>query len=295
MRITVTGASGFIGRRLVERLLASGHQVHCLGRSLKPGLPTSVKFSVWNPERGSPPAPSLAEADAIIHLAGEPVAQRWTAEAKRRIRSSRVDGTRALVEGLRALEPKPRVLVSASAVGYYGHRGEELLGEDSAPGHGFLAETCIEWENEARQAETLGVRVAMIRTGLALGKNGGVLAKLAPPFRLGLGGPLGDGTHWMPWVHLDDLCGIYQWAMERDEVRGAVNGCAPHPVRNREFATALGRALGRPAILPVPRLAVRLLFGEMSELLFMSQRVEHRAGLSFQFADLANALKDVLA
>jgi uncharacterized protein (TIGR01777 family) len=210
----------------------------------------------------------------VFNLAGEPVAEgRWTDERKRRIRDSRVLGTRNLVAGLAGLTTRPRVLVSASAVGYYGDRGDQTLDETSSPGHGFLADVCVEWEREALAAERLGIRVVCVRTGIVLAHGGGALAKMLTPFRMGAGGKLGNGRQWMPWIHLDDEVGILLHAMKDARLHGAINAVGPRPVTNAEFTRALGRAMHRPAFLPVPKTALRLAFGEMSEILTASQRV----------------------
>jgi uncharacterized protein (TIGR01777 family) len=260
-------------------------------------MPPMAQFTVWDPEKGIAPASALA-GDAVIHLAGEPVSQRWTPEVKRRIRDSRVLGTARLIEGIRASEKKPRVLVSASAVGYYGDRGDEELTEESGAGKTFLAAISKEWEEAALKARELGLRVVLVRIGIVLGAGGGALEKMLPPFRAGVGGRLGSGEQWMPWIHLDDMVNLFQRALEDEAMSGAVNGTAPNPVRNAEFTATLGRALRRPALLPVPRLAVRLLYGEMSEILFHSQRVIPRAalkaGFEFRHPELFAALKSIV-
>lgn len=299
MKITVTGATGFIGKRLVERLLEQGHAVHIVGRTARTPLPSNVQFSLWNAVAGEPPAECVMEADAVVHLAGEPVSQRWTPEVKRRIWSSRVDGTRHLVQAL-ARRPAPLpVLVSASAIGYYGSRGDEILTEESPPGAGFLAELGAAWEREALQAAALGTRVVLPRIGIVLGLGGGALAVMLPPFRAGLGGRIGDGCQWMSWIHLDDLVNLLLFALENEALRGAVNATAPNPVRNAEFTQTLARVLRRPALFPVPLFALRLLFGEMSEVMLASQRVlpkaAEAAGFKFSFPDLGPALKHLLA
>ena len=247
MNISITGASGFIGRHLVKSLAQAGHSPRALSRH-------------------APPAESLREADAVIHLAGEPVAQRWTAEAKRRIRESRVEGTRNLVAALAALPRRPEALICASAIGYYGSRGDEILTESSAPGSGFLPEVCVAWEREAQAAEAFGMRVVRVRTGLVLDAGGGALVRMLPPFRMGLGGRLGSGRQWMSWIHLEDLAALFQFAVER-QVRGPLNAVAPYPVTNSDFTRELARTLGRPAVFPVPGFALRLLFGEMADVL----------------------------
>jgi uncharacterized protein len=281
MRVAVTGASGLIGTRLSSALRARGDEV--VGISLRSG----------------PPSPdALAGCDAVVHLAGEEVAQRWTDKARERIRSSRVDGTRGLVQAIAGAEPRPRVLVSASAVGYYGHRGDERLDESAAPGDDFLAQVCIDWEREANAAAEHGVRVVTVRTGVVLSKSGGALAKMLPPFRLGVGGPVAGGRQYLPWIHIDDLVGIYVAAVDNEDWSGPVNAAAPEPVTNAEFSKALGRALHRPAIAPVPTFAIRLLYGDMAEIVTEGQRaIPARAlqlGYAFVHPDLDEALADAL-
>ena len=297
VNIAITGASGLIGRRLLKTLAAEGHALHALSRRAGTNLPPGVRISVWDPLEGEPPAEALREADAVIHLAGENVAQRWTAEAKRRIRDSRVAGTRNLVHALAKLERKPGVLACASAVGYYGSRGDEMLTEASAPGAGFLPDVCVAWEREAQAAEALGIRVVRVRTGVALDARGGAMKKLLPAFRMGAGGRLGNGRQWMPWIHLDDLAALFAFVLE-NPIAGPVNAVAPQPVTNAEFTRELARTLHRPALFPVPGLALRLLLGEMSEVLLASQRVAPQAaqaaGFRFKFPELGGALGDLL-
>jgi hypothetical protein len=278
MNISISGASGFIGRQLLKSLAHAGHSVQALSRH-------------------APFAESLREADVIIHLAGEPVAQRWTAEAKQRILESRVAGTRTLVEALAKLPRRPEALICASAIGYYGSRGDEILTESSAPGIGFLPEVCVAWEREAQAAESFGIRVVRVRTGLVLAADGGALQRMLPPFRMGVGGRLGSGRQWMSWIHLEDLAALFQFAVE-SQVRGPLNGVAPYPVTNSDFTHELGRALRRPAVFPVPEFALRLLFGEMAEVLLASQWVMPAAALAagfrFRFPQLAPALAGLL-
>jgi hypothetical protein len=297
MNITISGASGFIGRRLLKSLAKAGHSLHVLSRHAGTNLPAGVRISTWDPLKGPPPAESLREADAIIHLAGEPVAQRWTAQAKRRIRESRVAGTRNLVEALVTLTQRPEALICAAAIGYYGSRGDEVLTESSAPGSGFLPEVCVAWEREAQAAEALGVRVVRVRMGLVLDAGGGALQRMLPPFRMGVGGRLGNGRQWMSWIHLEDLAALFQFAVE-SQVRGPLNGVAPNPVTNSDFTRELARALGRPAVFPVPGFALRLLFGEMADVLLASQRVApgaaEAAGFRFRHPQLAPALEGLL-
>jgi hypothetical protein len=299
MNITLTGATGFIGRRLINRLAAEPHQLHALSRhtNIKFG-DTAVWITKWDPTAEDPPPESVANADAIVHLAGEPVAQRWTPEAKRKIRESRVQSTQRLVRALSAQPRKPSILVCASAVGIYGSRGDEVLTESSAPGNDYLAEVCQEWEKQARAAESLGVRVARIRTGIVLGKGGGALEKMLPPFKAFVGGRIGSGKQWMSWIHLDDLVGIIYHALT-NPMSGAFNGTAPNPVTNSDFTSELARALGRPALFPVPGFALKAMFGEMAEMLLGGQRVLPRvteaAGYRFQYPELDPALRNILS
>ncbi|MBZ5724513.1 MAG: TIGR01777 family oxidoreductase [Acidobacteriia bacterium] len=297
MKITISGASGLIGRRLLKVLNKDGNALHVLSRHAGTNLPPGVRLSVWDPAKGEPPAESLREADAVIHLAGEPVAQRWTGNVKQRIRESRVAGTRNLVAALAKLSRRPGALLCASATGYYGSRGDEILTESSAPGNDYLAEVCTAWEKEALAAEALGMRVACVRTGIALDARGGALHKMLPAYRLGAGGKLGDGRQWMSWIHLEDLAGLYVFALD-NPVRGAVNGVAPYPVMNAEFTRALAAAVHRPALFPVPKVALRVLFGEVGDVVLTSQRAlpkeAERAGFRFRFPQLPPALADLL-
>ena len=299
MRITVTGGTGFIGRRLVRHLQADDDTVHLLVRRGRTGLNQNVEWSVWEAMDTEPPVASLAGADAVVHLAGEPIAQRWTPAAKQRILGSRVEGTRRLVRALEALPRRPELLLSVSAVGFYGSRGGEELSESSSPGTGFLPDVCREWEEAARTAESLGVRVVSLRIGVVLGIEGGILAKLAPVFRLGAGGRLGSGNQWMSWIHVDDLSRLIRFALVSPHLRGPVNATAPSPVTNREFTETLASVLRRPALLPVPAFALRALFGEMAEVMLGSQRVQPRAaeaaGFRFDYPALRPALDHLFA
>jgi hypothetical protein len=302
VRILITGATGFIGSHLVRRLLAEGHAVVALTRHVEGArrvLPARCECHTWNPA-ASPEAAVLRGADAVVHLAGEGIADRWwTPARKQAIRESRVTGTRALVRALAALPAaaRPATLLTASAIGYYGDRGDEELDEHSAPGSDFLGEVCTGWESEARAAEELGTRVAVIRIGVVLGKDGGALQKMLLPFRFGFGGRLGSGRQWMSWIHLDDLVGLFAFAIGHTEVRGVLNGVAPAPVTNAEFTAVLGRVLHRPAVLPVPAFALRLALGEMAVMLLASQRVLPRAaerrGFKFRYPEIGPALADL--
>jgi uncharacterized protein (TIGR01777 family) len=301
MRVAITGATGLIGAALAERLLARGDEVVALGRDagrVAARLPRARALG-WDPVAGQPPAEAVDGADAVVHLAGEPVAdRRWSESQKRRIRESRVLGTRNLVEGLRAASARPSVLVSGSAIGYYGDRGDELLDEQSGPGGDFLAGVVRDWEAEARAAESLGLRVVLARTGIVLAGESGALPKMALPFQLFAGGPLGHGRQWMSWIHRDDEVGLLVHAIDTEPLRGPVNLVAPAPVRNAQMARALGRALGRPSLLPAPALALRLALGERVAVLLASLRVQPRAaeasGYAFRFPELQPALNDLL-
>jgi uncharacterized protein len=280
MRVTVTGATGLIGPHVIGALQRRGAQVSVLTRDAErarerlgeAGLEPVEAFD-WDLMGEPAPAQALEGRDAVVHLAGENVAQRWSASAKRAIRESRVTGTRNLLAGLRAAEHAPGTLVSSSAIGYYGARGEEPLDEDAPPGGDFLAEVCVEWEREATKASELGMRVALVRTGVVLDKNGGALEKMLPPFRLGVGGPVAGGRQFISWVHRDDVVGMIVAALEDERWSGPLNATAPEPLSNRDFSRALGRALKRPALLPVPAIALQLLYGEMAEIVTEGARV----------------------
>ena len=301
MRVLVTGATGFIGSRLCEALAADGHEPVGLSRnpqSAQQRIPALSNAHAWSPMDGPPPLEAFGGVEAVVHLAGESVSGRWTAEKKRAIRESRVQGTRHLVDALEQLDEKPDVLVSASAVGVYGDRGEDELTEDAEPGSDFLAQVGIDWEGEARRAESFGVRVVHPRIGIVLGPNGGALQAMLTPFKLGVGGPLGSGRQWWAWVHRDDVVGIIRHAIQNDELQGPVNATAPNPVRQREFARALGRVLRRPAFMPAPAFALKLLLGEFAQELLGSQRVlperAQGSGYRFQYPELEPALRAIL-
>jgi uncharacterized protein (TIGR01777 family) len=295
MRVVVTGASGLIGSRLCEVLKSRGDEVVALSRS---GGDTGERVR-WDPVAGPAPAGTLAGADAVVNLAGEPIAQRWTEEAKRKIRDSRVLGTRNLVEGLHAADPRPGVLASASAAGIYGDRGDQPLDESSSKGTDFLATVCTDWEAAAAVAATeLGMRVVYVRTGVVLDAAGGALKTMLPPFRLGLGGPIAGGKQYLPWVALDDVVGIYLAAIDGPTWSGPVNAAAPTAATNADFAHALGRALHRPAFAPVPAFVLRARYGEMATIVTSSARmVPRRAqelGYEFKYPRLDGALAAAL-
>lgn len=296
MQIAITGASGLVGETLVAFLTTGGHGVRRLVRAgRKP--PGSV---AWDPDAGTIDAAGLDGTDAVVHLAGEGIASgRWTDERKRRIRESRVKGTRLVAETLAAMPRKPRVLVSASAVGFYGARGDEGLDESSAPGTGFLADVCGEWERAADPARAAGIRVVHLRFGVVLSRKGGALAKMLTPFKMGLGGRLGSGAQWMSWISLDDAIGAVLHALANDAVAGPVNAVAPNPVTNASFTKTLGGVLGRPTILPMPAFAARLAFGEMADhLLLTGQKVLPRrlleTGYRFRHPSLEEALRHLM-
>ncbi|HEY7935023.1 MAG TPA: TIGR01777 family oxidoreductase [Solirubrobacteraceae bacterium] len=301
MRVTLTGATGLIGGALIARLRERGAQITVLTRDPRrlaeqPG----VQALAWDPSARPAPVEALAGRDAVIHLAGEPVAQRWSPRAKTAIRASRVSATGNLVAGLNdcPAPQRPAVLVSSSAIGYYGAHGEQPLDEDSPPGSDFLAEVCVAWEAGAQQASQLGMRVVKVRTGVVLDSAGGALAKMLTPFRLGVGGPVGDGRQYISWIHIEDLAGIMLSAAQEQKWSGPINATAPAPATNRDFSKALGRALHRPALLPVPAAAMRLIYGEMAQIITTGARVlPARAlvlGYRFAYPELDGALRDAL-
>ena len=283
LTVAVTGATGLIGTALVARLRTQGHTVRRLLRSSREAGPDDVR---WDVSSGALPAQALAGADAIVHLAGEPIAHRWTEARKRAIRESRVRGTEQLATAVLAMDQPPRVLLSGSAVGYYGDRGDTPVDESSAPGADFLAGVCVEWERAAAAVADAGVRLVTMRTGIVLSPNGGALARLLPVFRLGGGGRIGSGTQWMSWIGLHDHVRAMEHALSTDAMRGPANLVAPNPVTNAEFATTLGRVLARPALVPVPAIALELLYGEMARATLLSgQRALPRTllGIGFEF------------
>lgn len=303
MRVAVTGATGLIGPRLVRSLQARGDEVTVLSRNperAKDTLP-GVEAVRWDLMREPAPAEALRRRDAVVHLAGEGIAQRWTKSAKQAIRESRAMGTRELVRGLASLAQaeRPGVLVSSSGVGYYGAHGDEPIDEEAPAGSDFLAQVCVAWEAEARAAERLGVRVVRLRTGVVLDPGGGALGKMLPPFKLGVGGPVAGGRQYISWIHVDDLVGIAIAAIDSARWHGAVNATAPEPQRNRDFSKALGRALRRPSLLPVPGAALQLLYGEMAAIVTRGVRaLPARAlvnGYEYRYPQLDGALRAALA
>jgi uncharacterized protein len=303
MRVVITGATGTIGAALASALDARGNVVVALSRDADRGrrvLSSNAEVYAWPDPLGTPaPVDALRGADAVVHLLGEPVAQRWTEASKRRIRESRVLATRNLVAALNGLADgeRPNVLVSQSATGYYGPQGDDALDENAPAGSDFLAEVVVAWEYEARQAEAR-MRVAMTRTGVVLSPSGGALAKMLPFFKLGVGGPVAGGRQYVPWIHLDDVVGVLLCAVDNDDASGPINVTAPNPVTNAQLSTVLGRVLHRPAVLPVPGFAVKLLYGEMAEIVTTGQRARpaklQQLGYRFAHPELEEALRDVL-
>jgi uncharacterized protein (TIGR01777 family) len=295
MVIAISGSTGLIGSALVRALGARGHEVRRIVR----GVPRSPTDIAWDAARGTFDTARFAGVDAVIHLAGENLTQRWTSNARRRIRESRVAGTEALARALVGLEKKPRVLLSGSAIGIYGDRGDEVLDERSAPGSDFLAEVCVAWEAATAPAAAAGIRVASLRTGLVMSREGGVLAKMLLPFKLGVGGRMGSGRQWMSWISVEDYPRVVSHLLSND-VTGPVNIVAPNPVTNAEFSRTLARVLGRPSFLSVPKIALELAMGEMAEdTILASQRVLPRrlleTGFEFQQSTLESAVRAELA
>jgi len=295
MKVAISGIAGLVGSALRLSLVADGHRV--VGLTRQPALPP-LETITWDIDNGRFDASGLSGVDVVVHLAGAPVAERWTKSHKEAIRHSRVAGTKLLVEGLKSLESKPKLLVSASAVGFYGDRGDEPLDENSPPGEGFLPEVCTEWEKAALETMGLGIRTVAMRIGIVLSTQGGALAKMRVPFKLGLGGPLGTGNQWMPWIHIDDLVGALRHVMEDENLMGVVNATGPNPVTNRTFSKTLGRVLHRPAFLPAPAFALERILGEMSRIVLEGQRVVPEkllaAGFSFRHPELEEAFQSLI-
>jgi uncharacterized protein len=289
--IALTGATGFVGGRLLKRLIDTGARVRVVGRKRPEGH--NVEFFQWEASNPGAPGGAFENCETVVHLAGSPISVRWNAEVKKEIRATRVEGTNAIVRGLLTAGTRPRTLICASAIGYYGDRGDEVLKEQSAPGSGFLPAVCLDWEQAARQAESSGLRVVLLRLGIVLG-NGGALSKMLIPFRSGLGGTLGSGQQWMSWIHIDDLVELVLFAAKNSNVAGPLNAVAPQPVRNAEFTKALGDVLDRPAFMRVPKFALSAMYGEMAEVMLSSARVipeaATSAGFRFKYQDVRSAL-----
>ena len=294
MNVIISGGRGLIGSYLVPELQSAGHSVTVWSRTPQEEKRPGVGAFFWDPMAGQPPLESLDGIDVVIHLAGEGVAHKWTSELKKKIRESRTLGTRHLVEAIARMSVKPKALVCSSATGYYGDRGEEELTESSAAGTGFLAEVCQEWEREADAASGLGLRVVKMRTGFVLAGNGGALERLVGAFKTKMGGKLGSGKQWMPWIQMADVAGLFRFAAEKD-IAGVFNGSAPSPVRNEEFTEALGKALDEPSKLTIPEFALKMMFGEMAEVTLASQKAfpkaAEQAGYQFRFPEIAGALE----
>ena len=295
MKILITGASGLIGEALQKSFKEKGYEMLLATRS----EPKDDRHIQWNADTGfrDEDLERLEGLDAVIHLAGENIAGfRWTEEKKKAIRDSRVFGTRSMIETFDKLKNKPKTFISGSAIGFYGDRGDDEMTESSPAGKTFLAEVCKEWEAESRRAEDLGIRTILLRTGIVLSKDGGALATMLTPFKFGVGGVIGDGKQWMSWISLDDVVGIINYALEHDNVRGAVNLTSPNPVTNEEFTKTLGSVLYRPTFLPLPEFAVHMVFGEMGDALLLdSTRVIPKrmkdAGYEFKYSELKTALE----
>ncbi|MFQ5667793.1 MAG: TIGR01777 family oxidoreductase [Candidatus Binatia bacterium] len=299
MKIFVTGGTGFLGRELCQVLSERGHEVVAVSRDAGAAharLGSSARVVEWTDRWQT----AVNEADAIVNLAGEPVAGgRWTPARKERIRASRVETTRSVVAAIERVQHRPAVLVNASAVGYYGPRGDEAVTEDTPAGNDFLARVCVAWEEAARRAASLGTRVVRLRLGVVLGKRGGALQRMRTPFKLFVGGPLGSGTQWVPWIHCDDVTGLIQLALDNPGACGAINATAPNPCTMRTFCETLGKALRRPSWLPLPASVLRLALGEMAQMFLTGQRAlpaaAERLGYRFRYATLEQALAAALS
>lgn len=301
MRVLVTGASGRIGKALCDERLARGDEVVGLTRDPEKARAAQpqVSWHAWEPTLERPAAAAFEGVDGVVNLVGEKIDQRWTDAAKRKIMDSRKVATHNLAGAIEGLATKPKVMVSQSAVGYYGDRGDEELDESSAPGQGFDSEVCVEWEKAAREVEAAGVRLVIVRTGQVMQTGGGILGELLLPFKLGLGGPLAGGRQWVPWIHLSDELGILLWALDSESVSGVVNGTAPNPVTNKEWSQALGRALHRPAVLPIPGFATEIKFGrEFGKVAQGGQRVLPKRtaelGYAFKYPEIDGALRNLV-
>lgn len=297
----IAGATGFIGNELIKKLNKKGHEIVVLTRNLESAkfrIPVHCKVVTWDPSSKSIEPSELKGVDAVINLAGENIADgRWSSERKRELINSRVNSVRRLIDAMKFMEKKPQSFVSASAVGFYGDRGDEFLSEDDTKGHGFLSDVCKAWEDEILRANDLGVRTVAYRIGMVLGHDGGALSKILPPFKLGAGGRLGSGAQWMSWVHIEDLVNMLIYAIENPNINGIYNAVSPNAITNKDFTKTLGRVLNRFTIFPVPKFVLKIALGELSDLLLGSQRVDSKkirdAGFEFQYAYLEDALKEV--
>lgn len=299
MKVVVTGATGFVGQVLVRQLLDGGHEVVVLTRNIAKAalsLGSKCKYFQWADMDTLPPIEAFEGVDGVINLMGETISKRWDEHQKKKIVSSRINGTRRLIEAIEKTTKKPKVFVSTSAVGIYGSRGSEELNEASNLADDFLAKVCKDWENEANKVRNQGVRVAIIRVGVVLGRGGGALEKMLPIFKLGGGGPVGSGKQYMSWIHIEDLAAMYIEALNNENIKGVLNGTAPYPATNAEFSKMLGKVLRRPAFFPAPAFAMKIAFGEMSQILLEGQRVlpvkfkEHN--FRYRYPTLEMALKE---
>jgi uncharacterized protein (TIGR01777 family) len=301
MHFVITAANGFIGSALASHLAEKQHRVTALVRNVASArtLPNTVQVLAWDGGPSGEWREAVAACDVVVHLAGASIGgKRWTPEYKKVLRDSRIQTARAVVDAMRAAGRTDQTLLSGSAVGYYGNGGDRIITEADPPGAGFLSDLCVVWEAEARRAEEFGTRVVLLRTGIVLGE-GGALAKMLPPFRFGVGGPLGSGRQWMSWIHCEDAVRMIAWAAETDSIHGPLNVTAPDPVTMREFAQALGRTLHRPSFLPAPAFALRLLLGEFANELLTGQRavpeVAQKNGFVWKYTDVEPALRSILA
>ena len=306
MKVAITGATGFVGSRLVEKLKAEGHQILVLTRNLERAkriFPASafpnLEIFAYRPTESGNWQQSIADFDAVVNLAGEPIAERWTPEHKKAILESRQLGTRKIVEAIAQAEPKPRVLINASAIGYYGTSETATFDEDSPGGNDFLAEVCKKWEAEAQKVKEAGVRLVILRTGIVLDKDGGALAKMLPPFKLFAGGPLGSGRQWFSWIHRDDLVNLIVEALKRPDIEGTFNATAPNPVRMNQFCQTLGEVMNRPSWLPVPGFALETLLGEGAKVVLEGQQVLPKKiqslAFQYQYPTLKSALEGIIS
>ena len=301
MKVLVTGATGFVGNKVVKALHEIGHQSVVLTRNIQKAqvrLPYSCQIHFWDPEKNIFPEQSLEGVQAVIHLAGENIAEgRWSADKKEKIKNSRLLSTQALVQAIKKTRVKPEVLVSASAIGIYGDRKDEVLTEDSAKDCGWLADVCNSWETEVSKAQEIGIRTVMLRIGVVLGHDGGAMSKILTPFRMALGGNLGNGKQWMSWIHLEDVAAMFVHAIENATLMGPYNAVSPHPVTNEEFTRILAKVLNQPTFFPVPKFALKLALGEMSQILLDSQKVsaDHilTTGFMFRYPTLERALTEI--
>lgn len=302
MKILITGATGFLGRPLVNALLEQGHNILIVSRSSRKKLQESkegrVRHITWNPQDEKTVLTEVDGVDAVINLAGEPIVQRWTEKRKDKILKSRIQTTRIIHQSVKEATVKPKVLINASAIGYYGPRGNEALAEEAAPGSGFLAQVCQAWEAHAIRVEDFNVRVVRLRIGIVLDQESGALKKMLPPFNMGLGGWFGSGNQWFSWIHREDLIHLILFCLDHEPIKGAVNAVSPMPVTNKAFSLVLAQVLKRPCLFPVPAFLLKLLLGELSEMILTGQRVipkkAQEEGFTYQYPEIRRALEEIL-